>query len=55
MTSARGLSSQQPVTSPQDIQLSILNTKRLVNCPYDQFITTLWRGSESRNMKSLQG
>ena len=29
---------------------SILNIEELVNCPYGQFITSLWRGSESREM-----
>lgn len=29
---------------------SVLNLRKLVNCPYGQFISTLWRGSESRDM-----
>ena len=36
---------EQKVTS-----FSLLNLKELLNCPYGQFITTLWRGSESREM-----
>lgn len=36
----------------EQTSFSILNLKKLVNCPYGQFITTLWRGSESREMLS---
>ena len=34
----------------EQTSFSILNIKKLVNCPYGQFLTTLWRGSESREM-----
>ena len=38
----------------EQTSIAILNMKRLVNCPYGQFITTLWRGSESRIMIDSQ-
>ena len=34
----------------EQTSFSVLNIRELVNCPYGQFITTLWRGSESRQM-----
>ena len=34
----------------EQTSFSILNIKKLVNCPYGQLITTLWRGSESREI-----
>ena len=34
----------------EQTSFSVLNVKELLNCPYGQFITTLWRGSESREM-----
>ena len=34
----------------EQTSFSVLNLKEMVNCPYGQFITTLWRGSESREM-----
>lgn len=32
---------------------SVLNLKDLVSCPYGQFISTLWRGKESRKMLQI--
>ena len=34
----------------EQTSFSILNIKELLNNPYGQFISTLWRGSESREM-----
>ena len=34
----------------EQTSFSIINIRELLNCPYGQFITTLWRGSESREM-----
>ena len=32
----------------EQTSVSLLNISELINCPYGQFITTLWRGSECR-------
>ena len=34
----------------EQISYSLLNLKALSNCPYGQFLSSLWRGSESREM-----
>jgi hypothetical protein len=34
----------------EQTSFSILNMMKLVNSPHGQFISTLWRGSESREM-----
>ena len=34
----------------EQTSFAVLNIRELSNCPYGQFISTLWRGSESRKM-----
>ena len=37
----------------EQTSFSIMNMKDMLNCPYGQFISTLWRGSENRKMLEL--
>ena len=34
----------------EQTSVSVMNMTKLINSPYGQFITTLWRGSETREM-----
>ncbi|XP_047139031.1 uncharacterized protein LOC124814958 [Hydra vulgaris] len=37
----------------EQTSFSLLNLKKMINSPYGQFITTLWRGSESKVMLEI--